>query len=132
MHGARVLLVDDEPALRHAFATMLRREGYDVDVAADGESGERALARARVDCLILDFRIPGVRGDLLYEYACAVQPQLRRQTIFATGDIAAATHDLLHATGCRVLLKPFDIEDLIAAVAACLDPDAHGRLADSA
>jgi len=130
--GPRILLVDDEPAIRLAFSTLLRREGYVVEVAGGGEAGERALTRERVDCLILDFRIPEVRGDVLYEFACGVQPHLRRRTVFVTGDIAVATHDALAATGCRVLLKPFDVEDLLAAVAACLDSGESDRLAGRA
>ncbi len=131
-HAPRILLVDDEPAIRLAFSTLLRREGYVVEVAGGGEAGERVLTRDRVDCLILDFRIPEVRGDVLYEFACGVQPHLRHRTVFVTGDIAVATHDALEATGCRVLLKPFDVEDLLAAVAACLDRGESGRAAGPA
>lgn len=116
----RILLVDDEPSIRQAFATLLTREGYDVQVAAGGEAAERVLNLGTIDCLILDYRIPDVRGDLFYEYALSVQPQLRRQTVFITGDIAPSTHETLDATGCRVLLKPFDVEELLAAVSACL------------
>jgi DNA-binding NtrC family response regulator len=114
------LLVDDEPSIRSAFATLLAREGYCIETAATAEAGERALARGRVDCLILDYRIPDVRGDLFYEYALSVQPHLRVQTVFITGDIAPATHELLDATECQVLLKPFDVETLLMAITACL------------
>ena len=118
--GPRILLVDDEPSIRQAFAALLTREGYEVLVAAGGEAAERSLNVAHIDCLVLDYRIPDVRGDLFYEYALSVQPQLRRQTVFITGDIAPSTHETLDATGCRVLLKPFDVEELLAAVATCL------------
>jgi DNA-binding NtrC family response regulator len=118
--GKRLLLVDDEPSIRSAFATLLAREGYLIETAATAEAGERALARARVDCLILDYRIPDVRGDLFYEYALSVQPHLRTQTVFITGDIAPATHEVLNATDCQVLLKPFDVETLLIAISACL------------
>jgi DNA-binding NtrC family response regulator len=118
--GKRLLLVDDEPSIRSAFATLLAREGYAIETAATAEAGERALARGRIDCLILDYRIPDVRGDLFYEYALSVQPHLRHQTVFITGDIAPGTHELLDATDCQVLLKPFDVETLLMAISACL------------
>jgi DNA-binding NtrC family response regulator len=121
--GKRLLLVDDEPSIRSAFATLLSREGYVVETAATAEAGERALARGRVDCLILDYRIPDVRGDLFYEYAQSVQPHLRQRTVFITGDIAAATHEALDATDCQVLLKPFDVETLLSAITICLRLD---------
>ncbi len=125
--GLRILLVDDEPSIRQAFAVLLTRDGYVVDVAPGGETAERLLGDHCFDCLILDYRIPDVRGDLLFEYAQSVQPGLRERTIFITGDIAIATYATLEATGCPVLLKPFDIEDLTAAVRArCAGVD--GRL----
>jgi DNA-binding response OmpR family regulator len=126
--GLRILLVDDEPSIRLAFATLLSRDGYVVDVAACGEAAERVLGERRIDCLILDYRIPDVRGDLLFEYAHSVQPHLKERTIFITGDIAASTHATLQATGCPVLLKPFDIEELTAAVRAqCAATDGNSR-----
>ena len=121
--GKRLLLVDDEPSIRSAFATLLAREGYCIETAATAEAGERALARGRVDCLILDYRIPDVRGDLFYEYAHSVQPHLRYRTVFITGDIAPGTHEVLEATDCQVLLKPFDVETLLMAIAQCLRSD---------
>lgn len=126
--GLRILLVDDEPSIRLAFATLLTRDGYLVDVASCGEAAERTLNAKPIDCLILDYRIPDVRGDLLYEYAHSVQPQLKERTIFITGDIAVSTHATLQATGCPVLLKPFDIEELSAAVRdRCAAADGRSR-----
>jgi DNA-binding response OmpR family regulator len=126
--GLRILLVDDEPSIRLAFATLLSRDGYVVDVAACGEAAERVLGERRIDCLILDYRIPDVRGDLLFEYAHSVQPHLKERTIFITGDIAASTHATLQTTGCPVLLKPFDIEDLTSAVRlVCAEADGRSR-----
>ena len=126
--GIRILLVDDEPSIRQAFATLLMRDGYVVEVASSGEAAERTLGEKQIDCLILDYRIPDVRGDLLFEYAHSVQPHLKERTIFITGDIAASTHATLQATGCPVLLKPFDIEELSAAVRErCAAADGRSR-----
>jgi DNA-binding response OmpR family regulator len=124
--GLRILLVDDEPSIRLAFSTLLSRDGYLVDVAAAGEAAERILGETHIDCLILDYRIPDLRGDLLFEYAHSVQPHLKQRTIFITGDIAAGTHETLATTGCPVLLKPFDVEELTAAVRSCC-AEADGR-----
>ena len=46
--GLRILLVDDEPSIRLAFATLLMRDGYVVDVASSGEAAERTLDRKSV------------------------------------------------------------------------------------
>jgi DNA-binding response OmpR family regulator len=126
--GLRILLVDDEPSIRLAFSTLLIRDGYLVDVASSGEAAERTLGEKQIDCLILDYRIPDVRGDLLFEYAHSVQPHLKERTIFITGDIAVSTHATLQATGCPVLLKPFDIEELSAIIRErCAAADGRSR-----
>jgi DNA-binding response OmpR family regulator len=105
----RVLAVDDEPAIRAVFEVALRRAGYDV-VAVD--RGERALAELRAgrfDCVLLDFLIPDLRGDVIYAYAVGVQPHLAHGTVWVTGDITERTHNTLEGTGCPVLLKPFSL-----------------------
>jgi len=112
----RVLAVDDEPAIRAVFEVALRRAGYDV-VAVD--RGERALAELRAgrfDCVLLDFLIPDLRGDVIYAYAVGVQPHLAHGTVWVTGDITERTHNTLEGTGCPVLLKPFSLEDLLRLV----------------
>jgi len=112
----RVLAVDDEPAIRAVFEVALRRAGYDV-VAVD--RGERALAELRAgrfDCVLLDFLIPDLRGDVIYAYAVGVQPHLAHGTVWVTGDITERTHNTLEGTGCPVLLKPFALEDLLRLV----------------
>jgi len=112
-----VLAVDDEPAIRAVFEVALRRAGYHV-VAVD--RGERALAELRAgrfDCLLLDFLIPDLRGDVIYAYAVGVQPHLATRTVWVTGDITERAHTTLEGTGCPVLLKPFALEDLMRLVA---------------
>jgi len=59
---ARVLVVDDEPAVRRALERALRLDRYDVTLAADGEQALDALASAPADAVILDVAMPGVDG----------------------------------------------------------------------
>jgi two-component system response regulator MprA len=59
---ARVLVVDDEPAVRRALERALRLENYDVVLAADGEQALDALARAPADAVILDLAMPRLDG----------------------------------------------------------------------
>ena len=106
--GKRLLLVDDEPSIRSAFATLLAREGYLIETAGTAEAGERALARGWVDCLILDYRIPDVRGDLFYEYAHSVQPLhitvlISRKADSIDGPVAVST-SVLKLPPCRTMV----------------------------
>jgi len=59
---ARVLVVDDEPAVRRALERALRLEAYDVELAADGEEALDALARLPADAVILDVLMPRLDG----------------------------------------------------------------------
>src|SRR5438067_5452632 len=59
---ARVLVVDDEPAVRRALERALRLDSYDVALAADGEEALDALAAAPADAVILDVLMPRLDG----------------------------------------------------------------------
>ena len=66
-----------------------------------------------VDVLVLDLRIPDMRGDAFFELASAMQPHLRSRTLFTTGDITERAQELIEACRCPMLRKPFDLKDLI-------------------
>ena len=59
---ARVLVVDDEPAVRRALERALKLEAYDVELAADGEEALDALSDSPVDAVILDIAMPRLDG----------------------------------------------------------------------
>ena len=71
-----------------------------------------------VDVLLIDLRIPDMRGDIIFEVAAATQPQLAYQTVFMTGDITEKAASLVAACKCVLLRKPFDLADLFDAIAA--------------
>ena len=59
---ARVLVIDDEPAVREMIVTMLRRQGHDVFDAGDGIEGLRVAADRPVDLVITDVVMPEMEG----------------------------------------------------------------------
>jgi DNA-binding NtrC family response regulator len=115
----RVLIVDDEEAICHALAVLFRRAGYAVLTARSATAAKDLLANASVDCLVIDYRIPDLRGDVLFAYAVAVQPHLEGHAVFLTGDVTDRTRDAIADTGCPLLLKPFDNGQLLNLVADC-------------
>ena len=115
---ARVLIVDDEPAICKALMVALKRAGYDAIAAHSGDSALSVLSRERVDVLLLDLRIPDTRGDVVFELAAATHPHLRDKTLFMTGDISERAHKLIQACKCPSLRKPFDLDEMIAAIDA--------------
>jgi DNA-binding NtrC family response regulator len=108
-----VLLVDDEPAICKALALALTRAGFRVSTALSGETAMSIVRGEHVDVLVVDLRIPDMRGDAFFELASAMQPHLRSRTLFTTGDITERAQELIEACRCPLLRKPFDLKDLI-------------------
>ncbi|HJQ19079.1 MAG TPA: response regulator [Gemmatimonadaceae bacterium] len=108
-----VLLVDDEPAICKALALALSRAGFRVTTALSGETAMSVVRGEHVDLLVVDLRIPDMRGDTLFELAAAIQPHLRTRALFTTGDITERAQELIEACRCPLLRKPFDLKDLI-------------------
>jgi len=60
--AARLLVIDDEPAVREVSCECLRLLGYDVEAARDGADGLAQLARERFDLVVTDLRMPQLDG----------------------------------------------------------------------
>jgi DNA-binding NtrC family response regulator len=111
--NTRVLLVDDEPAICKALSIALTRAGFNVVTALSGEAAMAIVRNEHLDALIVDLRIPDMRGDTLFELAAATQPHLRHRTLFTTGDITERAQELIEACRCPLLRKPFDLKELV-------------------
>ncbi len=112
----RVLLVEDNDALRLLIATYLEAAGYAVRVAEDGE---RALALARgsrFDVLLTDAVMPGMGGIALLRELEGLEP--RPKFLLMTGYARGALDDLDDLLGLRVLHKPFELSALTDAIEA--------------
>ena len=117
---ARVLVVDDEPAICKALAIALERAGYQALTAQSGDSALALLATGHVDVMLIDLRIPDTRGDVVFELAAATHPHLRRQTLFMTGDLSERAQKLITSCKCPMLRKPFELKEMITAVESLL------------
>jgi DNA-binding NtrC family response regulator len=129
---ARVLIVDDEPAICRALKVALERAGFEPIAAQSGDSALTVLSLEPVDVLLLDLRIPDTRGDVVFELAAATHPHLRDRTLFMTGDISDRALKLIQACKCPVIAKPFELRELITAIEALVphrDRDVEGRTA---
>jgi len=114
----RVLIVDDEPSICKALSMALSRTGYEVITALSGEAALSIVRSEHVDVMLLDLRIPDMRGDVIFGVAAGHQPHLEYQTLFMTGDITDRAQQLIGACKCHFLRKPFDLRDMTDAVAA--------------
>ena len=115
----RVLIVDDEPAVRAALDRALRLDGYDVALAADGREALDRLADTRQDAVILDVAMPGVDGlEVCRRLRDAGDrtPVLMLTARDAIDDRVAG----LDAGADDYLVKPFALKELKARLRALL------------
>lgn len=113
----RILVVDDEPAVRAALRRTLAYEGYDVVVAKDGEEALRRLAAEPVDAVVLDVRLPGIDGREVCRRLRAARdetPILMLTALDGTGDLVGG----LGAGADDYLAKPFELQELLARLRA--------------
>jgi two-component system response regulator QseB len=115
----RLLLVEDDPDLAAMLADLLSEEGYDVEVALDGQRGLHLGLSRTFDVLLLDRGLPAVEGlDLL--------TRLRRSGRSAPALVLSALGaprdrvEGLDAGAEDYLGKPFDVEELLARLRALL------------
>ena len=126
--GPRVLVVDDEPSICKALQIALTRAGFNAQIAESGDAALNKLRSEHFDAMLVDLRMPDLRGDVLFELAAAIQPQLRHRTLFTTGDITDRAERLIGACGCPMLRKPFDLHDAIDTIRA-LTPESREEIA---
>ena len=119
MTGAekRILVVDDDNAIRALLTTILRRRGLLADSAADGREALRCLARGDYGVMLLDLMMPRESGwDVLGEIAS--WPLDRRPIILV---LTAGTEPRLDPTlVAGTVRKPFDIDILVDTITACI------------
>jgi len=115
----RVLVVDDEPAVRQSLDRTLRFEGYEVDLAADGAQALARIAERRPDAVVLDVMMPTMSGLEACRRLRAggdVTPVLMLTARDGVGDRVAG----LDAGADDYLVKPFALEELLARLRALL------------
>lgn len=120
----RILLVDDEAELTDALSRLLKREGYDVDVANDGEAALLAVQRQvdqgqLYDLLILDWMLPKLSGIEVCQELRS-QSQLTPVLFLTAKDTLDDRVQGLDAGADDYLVKPFELRELLARVRALL------------
>jgi DNA-binding response OmpR family regulator len=116
--GERILVVDDEAAIRDLVGSYLRSEGFEVDEAADGEDALVRFGERAHDLVVLDLRLPGIGGlDVLRE--------IRRTSAVYVIVLTARAEETDKLVGLELgaddyVTKPFSPRELVARVRAVL------------
>jgi two-component system response regulator FlrC len=126
MEERRILVVDDEPGMRAGLAEVLRRAGFQVDLAGAAEEALARLQAGGVDLLVTDLRLPGLSGiDLLRDLRGA---GIETPTVVITGhgtieDAVAA----MKLGAIDFLTKPFSPADLLHLATGTLERACGGE-----
>ena len=120
--GARVLIIDDDPAVLKLFQLVLSDEGYEVHLLGEIDHAERVIQSVRPELIIVDHVFGQGQGLTLLRELRA-NPETANLPVIVCSAAAeqlrayGACIDRLHA---RVVPKPFDLDDLLATVAESL------------
>ncbi len=115
----RLLVVDDEPAIRQALDLVLSLNGFDVAMAEDGREAMRALASERHDAMILDVLMPELGGLEVCRRIRAAGDRTPVLMLTARAEVSERVAGL-EAGADDYLVKPFAHEELIARLRALL------------
>jgi CheY-like chemotaxis protein len=123
---AKILVVDDDPAVQLTIRLLLERAGYSVIVASDGEKGLAAFETADFDLLFLDIFMPGMDGLETMRIVHRKRPTIPIIVISGrplTPELTAEPDFLAMATKLGAICslpKPFKPAELLATVEGCL------------
>lgn len=118
----RMLLIEDEATIAVALGRLLDRWGFDTVAARTVAEARAFLASVQVDLVVIDFRLPDVRGDDFLFWLQQEYPDLAKRSLFITGDYADEALTAIEATGRPYLLKPFELGIFVHELRALLDP----------
>jgi DNA-binding response OmpR family regulator len=116
--GDKILIVEDELTLQETLAYNLKRQGYEVETAPDGQAALDIARRMRPDLIVLDIMLPGIDG---FEVCRILRQEMNTPVLMLT----ARDDEIDRVVGLEVgaddyMTKPFSMRELIARVKAML------------
>lgn len=123
MGRARILVIDDERAVRELISDALAIEGHDVHTAENGKEALDLIGQHRYDLVFCDLRMPEMDGQRLYEEVQRDYPQVLKRIVFVTAQAHSADYGpFLRTTGIPVIEKPFTLSQLRQMVDKMVGP----------
>lgn len=114
----RVLVAEDDAAIRALIAFLIQREGWTADDVADGDEALARIQNNRYDAIVLDLMLPGLSGEeILAEIRRSLPSELCRVVVVTASPGFAKKLDTSGLAA--VLIKPFDINHVVDALRRC-------------
>jgi DNA-binding response OmpR family regulator len=117
MSQQRVLIVDDDPAVREILAAILARENVATDVVSDGEQAVKMLGEQTYGAVLLDLLLPRMTGTDVIAY---MRKEGITTPVIVISAVSDETHDLDPNVVRVAMQKPIELQDLRTVVKAVL------------
>ncbi|MBL7542481.1 MAG: sigma-54-dependent Fis family transcriptional regulator [Bdellovibrionaceae bacterium] len=108
---AKILVVDDEESIREFLEIMLRKEGYEITLAEDGQKAKELLQKKSFDMIVSDLQMPNMTGIELLKYVRQDYPEVIFMMITAFGTTETAV-EAMKMGAYDYLTKPFKIDEV--------------------
>ena len=120
--GLRILVIDDDLAIRVLLQAVLRRMKFDVELAEDGAAGlEKLQSGSKYDLILLDLMMPRLNGYEFIEQISQRYPDERPHIVVFTAAGKRGVDKIPPNAVCNSILKPFDLDTFIDIIADCLN-----------
>src|SRR5947207_12317981 len=130
--GRKILVIDDDLAIRVLLQAVLKRMKFEVELAEDGQVGlEKLRHDGSYDLILLDLMMPRVNGYEFIERIGIEYPEERPHIIVFTAAGKRGVENTPADAVCNSILKPFDLEKFIEMIAECLRGPHNGQNAQS-
>ena len=121
MEKPKVLIIDDEPSIRSILSALLRKNGYEVQVADCGESGLQTYPRFMPNVILLDLKMPGIDGmEVMETLDRQLNADCKIIIMTAHGEVRSAV-EAMKKGAFDYLQKPFDNDELLAILSRAVE-----------
>jgi DNA-binding response OmpR family regulator len=118
----RALVVEDDDGIVGLVRRVLEREGFSVECVKSGAAAIELMKTVAYDLLILDLILPIVSGEEVMTFIEETQPTTLRRVIVMTASPRKLSCEFLERI-CKILAKPFDINELVLMARECVQGD---------